>query len=119
MLKFLFIGDIVGRPGRELVVERLPRLRAERGVDFVIANAENAAAGSGITSAIAKELGWKLAEAAVGGGSDGNFTAGMGIPTLDGLGADGKGAHAAYEQIYFSSLLPRTYLCARLLETLD
>jgi glutamate carboxypeptidase len=34
-------------------------------------------------------------------------------------GADGKGAHAAYEQIYFSSLMPRTYLCARLLETLD
>lgn len=33
--------------------------------------------------------------------------------------ADGKGAHAAYEQIYYSSLVPRTYLCARLLETLD
>ena len=48
----------------------------------------------------------------------GNFTAALGIPTLDGLGADGKGAHAAYEQIYFSSLMPRTYLCARLLETL-
>jgi hypothetical protein len=46
-------------------------------------------------------------------------TAALGIPTLDGLGADGKGAHAAYEQIYFSSLMPRTYLCARLLETLD
>ncbi|HEX9521520.1 MAG TPA: hypothetical protein VF949_01040, partial [Reyranella sp.] len=43
-------------------------------------------------------------------------TAALGIPTLDGLGADGKGAHAAYEQIYFSSLMPRTYLCARLLE---
>ncbi len=45
------------------------------------------------------------------------FTAALGIPTLDGLGADGKGAHAAYEQIYFSSLMPRTYLCARLLES--
>ena len=56
MLKFLFIGDIVGRPGRELVVERLPRLRAEKGIDFVIANAENSAAGSGITGSIAKEL---------------------------------------------------------------
>jgi len=52
-----------------------------------------------------------------GGGSDGNFTAALGIPTLD--GADGKGAHAAYEQIYFFSLMPHTYLCARLLETLD
>jgi hypothetical protein len=56
MLKFLFIGDIVGRPGRELVVERLPRLRAEKGIDFVIANAENSAGGSGITGSIAKEL---------------------------------------------------------------
>lgn len=56
MLKFLFIGDIVGRPGREIVVERLRRLRTERGIDFVIANAENAAAGAGITAAIAKEL---------------------------------------------------------------
>jgi hypothetical protein len=54
-----------------------------------------------------------------GGGSDGNFTAALGIPTLDGLGTDGKGAHAASEQIYFSLLRPRTYLCARLLEPLD
>ncbi|MFT3782449.1 MAG: TIGR00282 family metallophosphoesterase [Nibricoccus sp.] len=56
MLKFLFIGDIVGRPGREIVVERLRRLRSEHGIDFVIANGENAAAGAGITAAIAKEL---------------------------------------------------------------
>lgn len=56
MPKFLFIGDIVGRPGREIVIERLPRLRSERGIDFVIANAENSAAGSGITANIAKEL---------------------------------------------------------------
>jgi hypothetical protein len=45
-----------------------------------------------------------------GGGGDGTFTAALGIPTLDGLSADGKGTHAAYEQIYFSSLMPRTYL---------
>lgn len=56
MLKLLFIGDIVGRPGREIIVERLGRLRSERGIDFVVANAENAAAGAGITGAIAKEL---------------------------------------------------------------
>lgn len=56
MPKFLFIGDIVGRPGREIVIERLPRLRSERGIDFVIADAENSAAGSGITASIAKEL---------------------------------------------------------------
>lgn len=56
MLKLLFIGDIVGRPGREIVANRLPRVKTERAVDFVIANAENAAAGAGITGAIARSL---------------------------------------------------------------
>ena len=56
MLKLLFIGDIVGRPGRDIVVDKLPRLRRELGLDFVIANAENAAAGAGITGSIAKSL---------------------------------------------------------------
>lgn len=70
--------------------------------------------------AIYREIGKELNDVPLtGGGSDGNFTAALGIPTLDGLGADGKGAHAANEQIYFSSLMPRTYLCARLLETLE
>ena len=70
--------------------------------------------------AIYREIGKELLDVPLtGGGSDGNFTAALGIPTLDGLGADGKGAHAAYEQIYFSALQPRTYPCARLLETLE
>ncbi|MBS0527353.1 MAG: M20 family metallopeptidase [Proteobacteria bacterium] len=70
--------------------------------------------------AIYAEIGKELKDVPLtGGGSDGNFTAALGIPTLDGLGADGKGAHAAFEQIYYSSLVPRTYLCTRLLETLD
>lgn len=56
MLKLLFIGDIVGRPGREIIQERLVRVRQDYGVDFVIANAENAAAGAGITGSIAKSL---------------------------------------------------------------
>jgi glutamate carboxypeptidase len=74
----------------------------------------------GKAQAIYREIGKELNDVPLtGGGSDGNFTAALGIPTLDGLGADGKGAHAAYEQIYFSSLMPRTYLCARLLETLE
>jgi glutamate carboxypeptidase len=69
---------------------------------------------------IYREIGKELKDVPLtGGGSDGNFTAALGIPTLDGLGADGKGAHAAYEQIYYSSLVPRTYLCTRLLETLE
>lgn len=53
-----------------------------------------------------------------GGGSDGNFTAALGVPTLDGLGADGQGAHTHHEQIYISSLEPRAKMWVRLLETL-
>jgi metallophosphoesterase (TIGR00282 family) len=56
MLKLLFIGDIVGRPGRDILASRLPRLRTERGIDFVIANGENAAAGAGITATIARSI---------------------------------------------------------------
>ena len=56
MLKLLFIGDIVGRPGRDMVIERVPRLRTELGLDFVIANAENVAAGAGITEKLAKTI---------------------------------------------------------------
>jgi len=56
MLKLLFIGDVVGRPGREILSERLPRLRSELGVDVVIANGENAAAGAGINTSIAKAI---------------------------------------------------------------
>lgn len=69
---------------------------------------------------LAKEIGFELEDVKLtGGGSDGNFTAALGIPTLDGLGADGKGAHTDYEQIYFSSLEPRARLMIRLLETLS
>jgi glutamate carboxypeptidase len=67
-------------------------------------------------AAIARELGWKLGEAAVGGGSDGNFTAGLGIPTLDGLGAVGDGAHAPHEHIVISELPRRAALIAGLIE---
>jgi glutamate carboxypeptidase len=67
-------------------------------------------------SQIAKDLGWKLEEAAVGGGSDGNFTAGLGIPTLDGLGGVGEGAHAAHESIVIWELPRRAALLAGLIE---
>jgi 2',3'-cyclic-nucleotide 2'-phosphodiesterase len=56
IMKILFIGDIVGKPGREAVAGIVPRLRKERGIGFVIANAENAAGGSGITPKVAQEL---------------------------------------------------------------
>lgn len=55
-MKILFIGDIVGRPGREVVKGLLPGLKKEFNLDFVIANAENAAGGSGITAKVANEL---------------------------------------------------------------
>ena len=67
-------------------------------------------------AAIARELGWKLGEAAVGGGSDGNFTAALGIPTLDGLGGVGDGAHALHEHILISELPRRAALIAGLIE---
>ena len=65
---------------------------------------------------IAKDLGWKLEEAAVGGGSDGNFTAGLGIPTLDGLGGVGEGAHASHESVVAAELPRRAALLAGLIE---
>jgi hypothetical protein len=55
-MKLLFIGDIVGKPGREIVAALVPKLRAERGIDFVVANGENSAAGAGITASICKTL---------------------------------------------------------------
>jgi len=68
---------------------------------------------------LAGEIGFALTETPTGGGSDGNFTAALGIPTLDGLGAIGDGAHAEHEHILYSSLEPRTKLILRLLETLE
>ena len=64
---------------------------------------------------LAAELGWKLEEASTGGGSDGNFTAALGLPTLDGMGAAGEGAHAAHENIVLAELPRRTALLAAML----
>ena len=69
--------------------------------------------------ALAAEIGFELEDMATGGGSDGNFTAALGIPTLDGLGADGHGPHTLDETIYFSSLAPMTKLWVQLFETLE
>src|SRR5579872_2948470 len=65
---------------------------------------------------IASQVDWKLEEAAVGGGSDGNFTAGIGIPTLDGMGGVGEGAHATHEYIVISELSRRALLLAGMIE---
>jgi hypothetical protein len=55
-MNILCIGDIVGKPGRDAVVALLAQLRGQHRIDFVIANAENAAGGSGITQRVAQEL---------------------------------------------------------------
>ena len=67
---------------------------------------------------IAAEIGITLGEAATGGGSDGNFTAALGVPTLDGLGAVGDGAHSPEEHVVIRALPERAALLAGLLATL-
>jgi glutamate carboxypeptidase len=65
--------------------------------------------------ASAAELGFALDEASTGGASDGNLTSALGIPTLDGMGAVGEGAHARHESIDLEHLAPRTALLAAML----
>ncbi|HZC22269.1 MAG TPA: TIGR00282 family metallophosphoesterase, partial [Candidatus Binatia bacterium] len=55
-MRILFIGDIFGRPGRTIVKDRLPGIVRERGIDLIVANGENSAAGFGITPSLAEEL---------------------------------------------------------------
>jgi len=64
---------------------------------------------------VALELGQELAEGGTGGGSDGNFTAALGVPTLDGLGAIGDGAHALHEHIDIETMPGRSALVAGLI----
>ena len=66
-------------------------------------------------AAIGEKHGITIYEGGTGGGSDGNFTAAMGIPTLDGLGAHGDGAHALHEHVVISSLPRQAALIAALL----
>jgi len=67
---------------------------------------------------VAGEMGMRLEEGAAGGGSDGNFTAALGVPTLDGLGAVGDGAHAVHEHVEIDALAPRAALIAGLIARL-
>ena len=70
--------------------------------------------------AVARGIGFDLQHTEMtGGGSDGNFTAALGVPTLDGLGIDGDGAHTEWEHGLISSIEPRTLLMRGLLETLQ
>jgi glutamate carboxypeptidase len=67
---------------------------------------------------LARGLGFSLGECLAGGGSDGNFTAALGVPTLDGLGAVGEGPHSPDERVIISSLPQRAALLAALIATL-
>jgi len=66
---------------------------------------------------LARQIGFVLTEAATGGGSDGNFTAALGVPTLDGMGGIGEGAHASHESVVLRELVPRTALLAEMIRT--
>jgi glutamate carboxypeptidase len=99
-------------PGCRVTVEggmNRPPFGETPGIAALYAKARALAAGVGIT----------LPRQHRGGGSDGNFTAAMGIPTLDGLGCPGAGAHVRHEHIMWRELAPRAALIAGLLETLD
>ncbi|HEY1939188.1 MAG TPA: M20 family metallopeptidase [Candidatus Angelobacter sp.] len=71
-----------------------------------------------IAKKIAAEIGMELDESSTGGGSDGNFTSALGVPTLDGLGALGEGAHAPHESVVIQELPRRTALVAGLIQSL-
>ena len=64
---------------------------------------------------VAAAMGRQLAEGATGGASDGNFTAALGVPTIDGMGALGDGPHALHEHVVIKELAPRAALVAGLI----
>lgn len=99
------------RPGTRLTVDggfERPPMERGPGVAELFSRA----------SAVAASLGHRLEEGGAGGGSDGNFTAALGIPTLDGLGPVGDGAHAAHEHVQIPALPWRAALLAGLLADL-
>src|SRR5438874_12484923 len=105
------------------VIEReLRSLRAEVGGGWTRPPLERTAAGAALFARareIGRGLGLQLGEATVAGGSDGNLVAALGVPVLDGLGAEGGGAHALDEHVLVESLPVRTALLARILRSLD
>jgi len=94
------------------------KLEIEGGINRPPMERDMAAALFRKARALGRAVGMALTEASTGGGSDGNFTAAMGVPTLDGLGAVGDGAHARHEHILISELPRRAALLAGLLATL-
>jgi glutamate carboxypeptidase len=111
-------GPLMERKVKSLkAVNRNCKLRIEGGVNRPpLERTKEVAALFHTAQQIADELGFPLKEIAVGGGSDGNFTAGIGIPTLDGLGAVGDGAHASHEHVIAAELPRRAALLAGLID---
>jgi glutamate carboxypeptidase len=100
------------KSGTSLTVEggiNRPPMERTRGTVQLFRRAQSLAA------EIAQEFDGQLLEASTGGASDGNFTSALGIPTLDGMGAIGEGAHATHESILIDHLAPRTALLAAML----
>src|SRR5271166_322009 len=110
-------GPVMERRVRSLrPVNKKCSLQVEGGVNRPpLERTEQVAALFRTAQKIALELGFPLNEIAVGGGSDGNFTGGLGIPTLDGLGGVGDGAHATHEFVLASELPRRAALLAGLI----
>lgn len=131
--------NVVAEEARAVIDVRAPTRAAADAVSTAIARLQPVRAGTRLTirggferppmertpsvvelftraSAIAARFGRELREGSAGGGSDGNFTAALGVPTLDGLGAVGDGAHAVHEHVEISSLPWRAALIAGLLE---
>lgn len=95
------------------------RLQVEGGVDRPpLERRDGVIRLAALAQTIASEMGFELPESATGGGSDGNFTAALGIPTLDGLGPDGGGAHADSEHLLIESWMRRTVLLQQLIDRL-
>jgi glutamate carboxypeptidase len=98
-------------------VHRNAKLEITGGFDRPPLERKQSAALFSRAQALARELGLSVGEAAAGGGSDGNFTGALGIPTLDGLGAVGDGAHSTKEHIIVKTMPQRAALLAALLAT--
>lgn len=98
-------------------IRRGAKLELHGGFDRPPLERKHSAALFARAKSLAREMGLTVGEAAAGGGSDGNFTAALGIPTLDGLGAIGDGAHSTCEHVVANSLPQRAALLAALLAT--
>ena len=98
-------------------IHRGAKLQITGGFDRPPLERKHSAALFARAKSLAKQIGLSLGEAAAGGGSDGNFTAALGVPTLDGLGAVGDGAHSAHEYIVARNMPLRAALLAALLTT--